>query len=243
MSSEIKPSGFLSNFVQCFWEYQNAVTEIEHTILPDGYFYLIARFENEILTIVKITGVWTKPKNITFSKNTKIFAICFKLLAAEYLFHQEIKSIFNGAQNLSFSFWSINNYKSYEFEKFVTETTNRIDISIKHLKEIDNRKLKLFEYVYQHKTKTVAELSENIYWSSRQINRYFNTQFGFPLKEFLKIVRCNASYKGIKKGKLSPPICYFDQTHFINEIKKYTGTTPKELYKNKNDRFLQLSRS
>jgi AraC-like DNA-binding protein len=34
---------------------------------------------------------------------------------------------------------------------------------------------------------------------------------------------------------------YFDQAHFIKEIKKYTGTTPKELHKNENVRFLQLS--
>ena len=40
---------------------------------------------------------------------------------------------------------------------------------------------------------------------------------------------------------LSPQTDYFDQAHFIKEIKKYTGTTPKELHKNKNDRFLQLS--
>ena len=61
------------------------------------------------------------------------------------------------------------------------------------------------------------------------------------LKEFLKIVRCNSAYKNISNGNLSPQTDYFDQAHFIKEIKKYTGTTPKELHKNKNDRFLQLS--
>ena len=46
----------------------------------------------------------------------------------------------------------------------------------------------------------------------------------------------------ISKGLLYPQKDFFDQAHFIKEVKKYTGTTPKELYKNKNDRFLQLSR-
>ncbi|MGL5890192.1 MAG: AraC family transcriptional regulator, partial [Bacteroidia bacterium] len=69
---------------------------------------------------------------------------------------------------------------------------------------------------------------------------YFNSRFGFPLKEFLKIVRCNASYKDIAGGNLSPQKNFFDQAHFIKELKKYTGKTPKELYKNENGRFLQL---
>jgi len=51
---------------------------------------------------------------------------------------------------------------------------------------------------------------------------------------------CNASYSDISEGNLFPQEDYFDQAHFIKEIKKYTGTTPKELYKNENVRFLQL---
>jgi AraC-like DNA-binding protein len=238
---ELKPNGFLCNLVECFWEYKNADTETEHTILPDGYFDLIVAFENEILTTVKLTGVWTEPKNVIIPKNTKIFAIRFKIVATEYLFHEEIKSILNTTKNLPFHFWSIDSYQSNSFENFVAEISNRIDNSIKHFKEIDNRKLKLFEFIYQHDSKTVRELSEKVFWSSRQINRYFNKQFGFCLKEFLKIVRCNTTYKDISKGKLAPQNDFFDQAHFIKELKKYTGATPKELHKNENVRFLQLS--
>ncbi|MCU0354890.1 MAG: AraC family transcriptional regulator [Cytophagales bacterium] len=240
---QIKPNGFLSNFVQCFWEYENADTATEHTILPDGYFDLIAAFEAGILTTVKLTGVWTKPKNVVIPRDTKIFAIRFKLLATEYLFQQEIKSILDTTQNLPFDFWGMGNYESEEFERFVMETTNRLDNSIRHLREIDSRKLKLFELVYRHKAKTVNEISEKVFWSSRQINRYFNAKFGFSLKEFLKIVRCNASYKDISNGRLSSQSGFFDQAHFIKEVKKYTGATPKELHKNENVRFLQLSKT
>ncbi|CEN33740.1 conserved hypothetical protein [Capnocytophaga canimorsus] len=42
---EIKPNGFLNNFVQCFWYYETTNTALQHTILPDGYFDLIAEFE------------------------------------------------------------------------------------------------------------------------------------------------------------------------------------------------------
>ena len=239
---EIKPNGFLNNFVQCFWYYQTTNTEVQHTILPDGYFDLIAEFENETLTTVKLTGIWTKPKDIQIPNNTKFFAIRFKLIAIEYIFQKEIKSILDSIVNLPFSFWSIDKYKSNEFEKFVSEITSNLDTSIKHLKQIDSRKLKLFDSVYEQKTKTVAEISSTVFWSSRQINRYFQTQFGITLKEFLNIVRCNATYEEISNGNLNPNSDYFDQAHFIKEIRKYTGATPKVLNQNKNDRFLQLSK-
>lgn len=239
---QIKPTGFLSNFVQSFWYYQTTDAEVQHTILPDGYFDLIAEFENDVLSLVKLTGVWTKPKDIVIPKNTKFFAVRFKLLAIEYVFKKEIKSIVNTTVNLPFTFWNLDTYTCDEFEKFVADTSNRLEASIKHLREIDNRKFKLFENVYQQKTKTVAELSTQIFWSSRQINRYFNSQFGITLKEFLKIVRCHAAYEKISNGNLSPQSDFFDQAHLIKEIKKYTGVTPKELNKNKNDRFLQLSK-
>ncbi len=238
---EIKPTGFLQNFIQCFWFYKTTDRAIQHTILPDGHFDLIAEFEDDILTIVKLTGIWTNPKHLDIPKNKTYIAIRFKLLAAEYLFDREIKSILDTSQSLPFEFWNINSYQCNEFERFVGDITKRLEKSITHLKEIDNRKLKLFDFVYQQHVKTISELSEKVFWSSRQMNRYFNAQFGFSLKEFLKIVRFKSSYKHISKGVLYPEKEYFDQSHFIKEVKKYSGVTPKELHKNKNDRFLQLS--
>lgn len=237
---EIKPNGFFKNFVQCFWEYETIKSEQNHTILPDGYFDLIAIFENNILETVMLTGVWTKPINVFVPKSTKYFAIRFKLLAVEYLFQQEIKSILDTTKPLPHNFWNIDHYKINDFEKFVPNISNKLNNSIKRLSEMDNRKLKLFETIYKNDLKSVEKLSEKAHWSSRQINRYFNRQFGFPLKEFLKIIRCRSSYQDISKGELFPQKNYFDQAHFIKEVKKYTGVTPKALNKNKNDRFLQL---
>ncbi len=238
---EIKPNGFLQHFIQCFWNYETSDKPIQHTILPDGHFDLIAEFENTILTTVKLTGIWTTPKHLDIPQNKTYIAIRFKLLAAEYLFQREIKSILDTSQELPFNFWNINNYQYNEFENFVKNTTSHIENSIKQFNEIDKRKLQLFDLIYHDDTKTVTELSEKSNWSSRQINRYFSTQFGFSLKEFLKIVRFKSSYEQLSEGKLYPENDYFDQAHFIKEVKKYAGVTPKELYKNKNDRFLQLS--
>jgi AraC-like DNA-binding protein len=107
---------------------------------------------------------------------------------------------------------------------------------------MDNRKKKLFELIYSsHGSMTVKELSGKVYWSSRQINRYFNQQFGISLKAYCSILRFGASFKQISEGKLFPELNFADQNHFIKEIKKYAGVTPKELSKNKDDRFIDIT--
>lgn len=237
---EIKTEGYLSNFIKCFWEYENN-ERVEHCILPDGYFDIIAEYENGIISNLKLTGVWTKPVNIVIPQSTKIFAIRFKLIAAEYLFRQELKSILDKTQPLPINFWGIDILKSDSLEQFYSTLSNQINLSINHLKEIDERKITLFQLIYVGKIYKVNQLSKMIFWNSRQINRYFDRQFGFPLKTFLNIVRCNDTYNDIANGELYATKEYTDQAHYIKEIKKYTGTTPKELASNKNDRFLQLS--
>lgn len=238
--SEIKPNGFLTNFIHSFWQYKTGETEFEHTIIPDGYFDLIARFVNGTLTSIHLTGVWTKPIPVKIPASTTLLAIRFKLHATEYLFQHEIKTILNTTKALPLTFWNIHTYANHDFEKFAAEISKRLENSIKLIKEPDNRKFKLFELAYSRQNLSVGEISKNVFWSSRQINRYFNQQFGFTLKAFLNIVRCNASYKKIAKGSLYPDDNFFDQAHFIREIKKYTGVTPRELSKNQNVRFLQL---
>ncbi len=74
-----------------------------------------------------------------------------------------------------------------------------------------------------------------------QINRYFNQQFGISLKTYCNILRFGASFKHISEGKLFPEQNLADQNHFIKEIKKFAGVTPKVLSKNKDDRFVNIS--
>lgn len=45
------------------------------------------------------------------------------------------------------------------------------------------------------------ELSENVFYSTRQINAYFNQQFGLSLKRYCNIIRFQASLSHSKDRK------------------------------------------
>ena len=234
--------GFISNFIKSFWQFENYEKERHYEILPDGLFDLIFEIRNEQISRIFLTGVWTKQIKISIPKNTRLIGVRFKLIAAEYIFKQSIKTLKNTKTELPKTSLGAQNLPVEDFEKFTSSLSQKIQYSLKNIKEIDSRKFYLFQILYQLRGETtVREISELIFWNSRQINRYFNNRFGFSLKTFCNILKCNSSFFQIANGQLFPEREYYDQAHFIKEIKRYTGATPKDLYQNENDRFLQLS--
>jgi AraC-like DNA-binding protein len=238
---EIKSNGYLSNFVKCFWASKTLTRSSEYTILPDGYFDLIVEIKKNKISKVKLTGIWTIPIDINTEIHTEVFAVRFKPLAIELLENIHLKALLNSSINLDTDFIGIDNLAFDNFKDFCRHIENYLQSRIETNKTINELKICLFNEIFKNEIFKVKELSEKVFWTSRQINRYFNFTFGLSLKEYLNILRCNQTYKDISNNRLSQQSKYFDQSHFIKEIKKYTGVTPTELKKNENDRFLQLS--
>ena len=238
---EIKPAKKLNHLVKCFWVFQTPDADLNTTILPDGYFDLIINIENNCAKKITLTGVWRNHKNIIVKKGADLFGIRFKLLAAEYLLKQSLSHYLNAFTALPLNFWNIRliNFQDHEL---AAKDLNKLMLSeLDRSNPIERKKLDLFDHIYNTPVKNISSLSLNIGWPCRQINRYFNRMFGLPLKSLIDITRCRASYPEIAHGNLSPTPDYYDQAHFIKDIKKHTGSSPKTLSKNENVRFLQLS--
>jgi AraC-like DNA-binding protein len=126
-----------------------------------------------------------------------------------------------------------------DFDAFCQLATEKITTLLPAT--IDARKRNLFQLIFAQQGEiNVQALSEKIAWPPRQINAYFNRQLGLPLKAYCNILRFQASLQYIREGKLYPQLNYTDQSHFIKEVKKLSGVSPKELRKNEHNRFLQF---
>lgn len=234
------PEDAISHFVHSFWMVENKTgAAIPGAILPNGMMDMTLMKIDSTNWERSIRGLDTVSSQVIIAKDAKIFSVGFKLLAVEYLFEDSIKDVLNGGKIISNDFWNFEEQDTESLENFRAKVTQKINsISIK---SIDDRKKKLFELIYSsHGTITVKDLSEKVFWSSRQINRYFNQQFGISLKEYCKILRFGSSFKDLSEGNLYPELNFTDQNHFIKEIKKYSGVTPKELSKNTDDRFMDI---
>lgn len=234
------PPKHLHNFVEFFWMLKNT-SEVEHKaiLVPDGRFDLIfSSINNEFDCTLRGLDIEHSQSNIP--SRTTMYGASFKLLAIEYLLEQKVDSILNHGVNMDVTYWGVTKADFNDFDLFWDKVVVKLTSLIKP--NIDNRKQQLFDLIYaSNGAMPVKELSEKVFWESRQINRYFTKQFGISLKTYCNIIRFRSSLPHIKKGRLYPELSYSDQNHFIREVKRMAGVTPKELARNENDRFILLS--
>jgi AraC-like DNA-binding protein len=240
----VRPAIELTDFVESFWKLDNP-TDQEHQIvvLPDGRIDIIFSSKSDGVLQATIKGIDTEPDQTIIAPHTIFFAVSFKLLGVEFLLENKVNNIINQGVLLPNGFWGIRTADLDDFSLFCEKVSRKIRTLISKIKPvIDRRKFELFDLIYQSNgTLPVKDFAEKVFWESRQINRYFNKQFGIPLKTYCNILRFKSSLNHIKKGKLYPELSYADQNHFIREVKRMAGVTPKELSRNKNDRFILLS--
>lgn len=234
----VHPDQSLSDFVHCFSSLQNFSNQPQAVIIPNGKVDLIFSKTGEDDYQIALLGLETKPKYAT-TEITSFYSVSFHPLAIEYLFSAPIADFLDTGKILPSDFWNFNIADLKNFEGFCTKITEKIHSILPD--KIDERKRKLFQLIFSSNGEiSINELAQKIFWSQRQINRYFKQQFGLSLKSYCKIIRFQASLPDIKNGQLYPKLNFTDQSHFIKEIKQLAGVSPKELHKNKNDRFLQF---
>lgn len=237
----IEPDLSIVDFVENLGTFQNQSDEAkEVVIIPDGRVDLFFMQSPSEPFHVALIGLETYPEQRQIQPHTQAFVVSFKPIAVEYILHTTIADVLNTAKELPNDFWGFTADNLQDFELCCTKAIQKIRELTPQ--KTDERKLKLFELIYTSKGEmSVNELSEKVGWSSRQINRYFTKQLGLSLKAYSTILRFRASLEHIAQGQLFPELNYTDQNHFIKEIKKFSGVAPKELSKNKNDRFILLS--
>nr|WP_262909240.1 helix-turn-helix transcriptional regulator [Mucilaginibacter roseus] len=82
----------------------------------------------------------------------------------------------------------------------------------------------------------IGELTGKLPVSRRQLERRFSTAVGLSPKQLSKMVRLQTSLKMLSEGQFSclGDVAYdndfYDQSHFINDFKEFTGLSPKEYY-------------
>jgi AraC-like DNA-binding protein len=238
---QLKPSPELAEFVESFWMLINhAETEQRVVLVPDGridVFFVYSSVEPYHVTLL---GLETQPDAQVIPPKATMFAISWKLLAAEYILPVRLADLLHTGCYLPLDYLGVTAADLQRFAEFCAKVSAQIRQLIPA--EMDSRKQKLFNLLYStNGTLTVEAYADAAAWSSRQINRYFAQQFGLSLKAYCNILRFRAALPQLKGGRLFPEQHFADQAHFIREIKKYTGVVPKELVRNKDDRFIQFS--
>ena len=238
---EIQPISKLDDLVHSFWMHHNASdTPEEKTIVPDSYLKIVFEVRHQKVEKYFLTGLWIREKTFTTPPNATNYGCRLKILAPEFLLQQEMASSLQGIKQLDLSYLNLKNFDLSSFESIAQQWQVAL-LKLKSPNEIPANKLRLTQILDKMKGDiTATEVSDQIFWSNRQINRYMNKYLGVSLKKYLNIQKAYQSYIQIREGRFFPEKFYFDQAHFIKEVKKHTGETPSKLHEQQNDRFIQL---
>jgi len=241
--AHFSPSRKLADCVDSFWVHHNPNNEFEQvTIAPDSYFKILMYVQHGKLIQYFKTGIWTEPKEISIPPFTHTIGCRFNILAPEYIFQEEFASLLDSSQQLPTSFLNINrfNFQALTVKEVIKQWENELT-ALRTKKSIAPHKIRLAEVIYQAKgSLNPKELADQIYLTNRTINRYLNRYIGIPLIKYIAIQRAFQAYLTIRKGDFSPTEDFYDQAHFIREIKKHTGESPRKIFYGINDRFIQL---
>ncbi|MGB0884576.1 MAG: DUF6597 domain-containing transcriptional factor [Flavobacteriales bacterium] len=231
----------LSEVIDSFWVHHNPAQETERVIIaPDSFFKMLVYVQNNKVVNYFKTGIWTEPKPIDIPPQTYVLGCRFNILAPEYLFRTEIAKLKNTSKQLDLSYLGLDEMV-FENHSDVIKQWEKNLLKERGKKAIEPHKKRMAQAIYQAKgSLSASELSNQIFLTNRTINRYLNKYMGLSLKSYISIQRAFQAYIKIRKGELSPTLEFYDQSHYIREVKKYAGESPKQIFKGINDRFIQF---
>jgi AraC-like DNA-binding protein len=261
-----KPNNtFLSNIVDYYFFIDTSISEISQQpefVIPFpritfGYFFdhpfivtnhslkesvlvnvAISRISTQKITVqahsdkIKIIGAHLKPFGLAYFVEKSINSLPW-IINTEDLFGNIAKNFIkkiNACQNIEQMFEEVENVFLDNILirnlSFITEAINLIELKVGNLE--------------------ITELSKQLGVSDRTIRNHFYDYIGCSPKEYLRIVKLKQVANQLKHSQKSLTNIayennYFDQAHFIHEIKDITGQSPNELRKKiPSFRFLQF---
>lgn len=255
----IKPSKILEPFIKHYWvlEVDKTVKDTSALrIFPTGFTELILYYGDRYLHIDKnnsktlqpsffFTGQSSSYYNIAPTGKIGLIAITFKPDAAKLFFKMPISDVENNfvaledvlgstVVNLEHKLQTAgeNKERIQIIEEFLTEQLK--ELYTDYYKRINHSVNKINQ---NRGLISVDSLASEACLSTKQFNRKFTEFVGIQPKQFTRIVRFQyAIYsqqtQSVKSlTELAYKCGYYDQAHFTNEFKSFTGYAPKDFFK------------
>ncbi len=259
----IQPKPELKPYIHQFWllESDFAIATDKSLIAPNARPKIMIPFKNSLLTThngkttvcrehdIYFIGIRDVPVTIG-SGNGATGSIGIELTTAgAYRF---LKTPMSAFTNNLFSFSDVFGKRGYELQQRMMNTEapdkkadliqsflfgcltheNRANLLVDHSVNMISSSFGMME---------IKELVKRTGYSKRYLDMLFQNHLGISPKTFSTILRFQRFYKDMSHPGFCKPIkaqaleSYYDQAHFIKEFKRYTGHTPLQFTKLRND--------
>ncbi len=255
--TRITPHPDLDEFIECYWMmYSDDSVPIVEKIIPDGFTEIIFNYRDVYKS--KTIGDWNLQSPNLLAGQLKTFfylqntgstgsvAVKLKPAALTQLFGLSMDQYVDKIVDLD-------SFPNSEFkqlkEKILTCVSIGSNIQVHFIKRIlddyfallipkasENPLKEPLELIFNsHGIVTVAEIVAIAGVGERQLERLFKKYIGLSPKYYARIIRFNYIFKLIKSKKNSWAEIvyksgYYDQSHFIQNFKAFTGEDPSSYF-------------
>lgn len=226
----------LKDYCMCIWEMQSKGfldKTIYNYILPDACIDIVVDFSNKTICFAGFSK-----ETIPFELKQKIDYMGVRMKPGTFhlLFGMSAEMVMDCP--IAFSEIELSDCLSEIFD--LVDTDERLNVFknylLKKIKRSSNMAfLKLTEQLYKNPVEqSVVSIADAFHCSKRQLYRIFKTNYGISPKVMLNILRLHLCLTLVLQQSTGltdvANICgFYDQAHFIKEIKRYTGFSPLQL--------------
>ncbi|WP_025763564.1 helix-turn-helix domain-containing protein [Dyadobacter tibetensis] len=251
----MKPSVTTQNYVRFYWFLEGDEPYTHHSmadVCPELVFHYHGRFSEvfanghrEHSFLAGINAPSTQTRQFSIDQGFGMFGVYLYPHAIPMLFDIQTKELTNQTLDLD-SFTK--QYGSDLEEKIMLSKTNveRVNLMesfiVQRIHQQKETRLPVFQalqfIINAEVAPTVKALTQNYFISERQLERQFQRFTGFTPKQFIRIARFQHTmqFYGSQELRLTDVALncgYYDQSHFINDFKQFSGLNPKEYFKGK----------
>lgn len=251
----INPCAELARFIKNYWvlEVDDTEGDITERVIPTGTIELMfhykkpfyCNYHNQIIFQPRssISGISHSYSDVTALSGSGVIAVTFYPYGACQFFKFPLSEIDNSMLSLS----DIDNQEIRRVEEQIMNLPNLRD-KIQVIEKYLINKLQLInnhDFIFLNQgirvirsrkgLISVVDLSKDLFTTKRTMERKFNTYLGKSPKQYIRLVRFHEVLKGLYNlnnmnlTEFTYENGYYDQSHFINDLKQLTGYTPTEL--------------
>lgn len=232
---EHRPSPALERYIECFWTIETTTDAAPHTVLPDGCVDILLTSGAGRTDLLMVGGM-TVARPETLPRGQKLFGVRFRPAMWNLFLSAPWKELTDQAVSLE----QIVNGRAKLLRERLEDSRNvagmiRATESWLGIPRQETVVQRVAEYMARkHGQTRLDDLTAAAGLSSRQIRRLFVEQTGLTPKELARVLRFRHSVErlqsdaGPASAELALECGYYDQAHFINEFRAFSGSTPGE---------------
>jgi AraC-like DNA-binding protein len=231
---EYPPAAHLKPFVECFWMFQSSRPLAEYPVLPDGCVDIV--YSPSLSRELQLIGAMTNARKFALPAGDLQFGVRFKpAMARAFL---PMTGLDTTDQSIALSdMWGAEARRLTEQIAETQSVEKRISLleaRLGHPGEITLVQRLCASIVNQSGQLRIDDLAFQAGLSARQLHRVFLVQVGLSPKHFCRVIRFRNSLSRVPRSgradwaRVALDCGYYDQAHFINEFRQFSGYTPGE---------------